>query len=59
MSPGDVVVADENGVVIVPGHLAASTLERVRVLLAAEQQAFAQADRGAAAPPDGTEGEMV
>lgn len=59
VSPGDVVVADENGVVIVPQQLAPSTLERVRVLLAAEQQAFAQADRGMAVPPESTEKGMV
>nr|WP_246363313.1 RraA family protein [Deinococcus budaensis] len=55
VSPGDLVVADENGVVIVPRDFAASTLERVRVLLAEEQQAFVQADRGVAVPPDATE----
>lgn len=59
VSPGDVVVADENGVVIVPRHLASSTLERVHTLLAAEQQAFAQADRGAAVPPEDTKGGTI
>lgn len=59
VSPGDVIVADENGVVTVPRHLAASTLERIRVLLAAEQQAFAQADRGTDVRPEVSEGGTV
>lgn len=54
VSPGDLVVADENGVVIVPRDLAVGTLERVRGLLAQEQQAFVQADRGLGVPPDAT-----
>lgn len=54
VSPGDLVVADDNGVVIVPRDLAPGTLERVRVLLAGEQQALALADRGLAMPPETT-----
>jgi len=56
VSPGDLVVADENGVVIVPRDLAPGTIERVRVLLAEEQQAFIQADRGVGMPPETAEG---
>lgn len=50
--PGDLVVADENGVVVVPREIAAATLARVRELLDAESAAFAAADRGASVPPD-------
>lgn len=36
VAPGDLIVADENGVVVVPLHAAAELLERTRALLATE-----------------------
>ncbi len=53
VSPGDLVIGDENGVVIVPRDRAAATLARVRELLAAEEAALTQAATGAATPPKG------
>ena len=57
--PGDLVIGDENGVVIVPREGAQHTLARVRDLLAAEGTALAEAAGGAAVPPTdaGAEGE--
>lgn len=51
VSPGDLVIADENGVVIVPQEGAQATLARVRELLTAEDAARTEAARGAAVPP--------
>lgn len=51
--PGDLVVADENGVVVVAQARAEQTLARVLELLSAEQALFARTTEAAALMPEG------
>ncbi len=51
--PGDLVVADENGVVVVAQARAEPTLARVRALLNDEQALFARTSDAAALMPEG------
>ncbi|MFC4454023.1 RraA family protein [Deinococcus sonorensis] len=51
--PGDLMVADENGVVVVPQARIQATLARVQELLSAEQALFARTSSAAELSPEG------
>lgn len=53
--PGDVLVGDENGVVVIPLERQGEVLGKVRAQMEAERLAFQAADRGESAPPEGNE----
>ncbi len=53
VSPGDLMVADENGVVVVPMSRIRDTLAKVRALLQAEQELLASTTDPALLQPEG------
>lgn len=53
--PGDVLVGDENGVVVIPAERRGEVLGKVRAQLDAERIALRAADRGESVAPEGDE----
>ncbi|AFZ69667.1 RraA family protein [Deinococcus peraridilitoris] len=51
VQPQDLVIADENGVVVIPQALASEILQRVHAALDDERKAFVLAAQGASVPP--------